>query len=182
MKQKIHGKIRCIAEKAVYSHPAKINQGGVRVDGFLGNASYLAVYLLFHFFFLLYLWLSEKADFKGISTSLAVGGFGYAIYYLWRISHAGVLHTNLGLVIFIASLVLSGGALYFRFSERISDKWRSIFAHIVYGAIATSYLVVLYFTATRGAILGLIGGVFAGALVLAFKSEDTRPRNVGAGV
>src|SRR3989344_5107438 len=41
---------------------AKINQGGVRVDGFLGNASYLAVYLLFPFFFFLYLWLSVKAD------------------------------------------------------------------------------------------------------------------------
>src|SRR3989344_4669967 len=37
------------------SGEATINQGGVRVDGSLGNATYLGTYLVFHFFFLLYL-------------------------------------------------------------------------------------------------------------------------------
>src|SRR3989344_7962750 len=41
------------------SGEAIINQGGWRVDGSLGKAIHLAAYLVFHFFLLLYLWLSE---------------------------------------------------------------------------------------------------------------------------
>ena len=41
-----------------------INQGGVRVDGTLGNATYLAIYMLFHIFLTFSLWskgIMEKA-------------------------------------------------------------------------------------------------------------------------
>ncbi|MDP2651223.1 MAG: O-antigen ligase family protein, partial [bacterium] len=80
----------------------RINQGGVRVDGTFGNATYLAVYMLFHIFIVtLFLWRERKN---------AVARWLYAILIL--------------------------GQLY-----------------------------ILYATATRGAILGLLGGLFIFALL-----------------
>jgi O-antigen ligase len=86
-----------------------INQGGVRVDGTFGNAIYLAVYMLFHFFI--------------------------AVLFMWR-SRANKTKVY------------------------------------VYGVLAISYLWILYFTATRGAILGLLGGLVVTALLNIKNKED----------
>ena len=93
-----------------------INQGGVRVDGTLGNAIYLAVYLLFHIFI--------------------------ALFYFFRT--------------------------------------KSLYRYI-YLLIIALELFILYFTATRGAILGLIGGLFITFfLILLFERErKTLRRNAG---
>jgi len=79
-----------------------INQGGVRVDGTLGNAIYLAVYMLFHIFI--------------------------AILFMWR-------------------------------------EWKNIGLRYVYGSLILLQVFILYYTATRGAILGLIGGLFVVAVL-----------------
>ncbi len=81
-----------------------IHQGGTRVDGTLGNATYLAAYLLFHLFFLIWFFL----------------------------------------------------------------RTQNRYARLSYGAIFILEAVILYFTATRGAILGVLGGlVVLGALLVA---------------
>jgi O-antigen ligase len=79
-----------------------INQGGVRVDGTLGNAIYLAVYMLFHIFI--------------------------ALLFLWQ-------------------------------------KWKSHSLRWIYGLLILSQITILYNTATRGAILGLVGGVLVMAIL-----------------
>ena len=79
-----------------------INQGGVRVDGTLGNAIYLAVYMLFHIFI--------------------------ALLFLWR-------------------------------------EWKNVALRWVYGLLILTQAFILYYTATRGAILGLIGGLFVVAVL-----------------
>lgn len=96
---------------------AVINQGGVRVDGKFGNATYLAVYMLFH--------------------------------------------------IFITAILLL--------------KWRGgVWMRYVYGAIIVLQVVILYHTATRGAILGLIGGILlAGILIALFERGRPVLRKVG---
>ena len=96
-----------------------INQGGVRVDGTLGNAIYLAVYMLFHIFI--------------------------AILYLWR--------------------------------ERnnVALKW-------VYGLLIFTQIFVLYYTATRGAILGLLGGVIVMAVLNIRNREDKSVRKAGVAI
>ncbi len=86
-----------------------INQGGVRVDATLGNATYLAVYMLFHLF------ITALAAFK------------------WGLR------------------------------SRMLQLW--------YGAAFFVQAVILYFTATRGTILGLIVGIFVTGLVLVFFSK-----------
>jgi len=86
-----------------------INQGGVRLDGTFGNATYLAVFLLFTFFFTAF------------------------------------------------SIVRA-----FKNTQRL---WYLI-------PIAILQLVVLYLTATRGAILGLIGGLIVAGIVIAWKEKE----------
>jgi O-antigen ligase len=84
-----------------------INQGGVRVDGTLGNASYLGIYMVFHIFF--------------------------------------------------ASLLFA----------RFKGLWQRVLLVVV----ALMDIVILYFTATRGAILGLLGGATVTFIFLVLKSE-----------
>jgi O-antigen ligase len=93
-----------------------INQGGARVDGTLGNASYLAVYMLVHIFIALFLW--------------------------WR------------------------------------SKSSSRYLYLILIALQTW---ILYFTATRGAILGLLGGLLLTAL-LNVRSQIPAMRKVSFSV
>ena len=100
-----------------------INQGGVRIDATFGNATYLAVYMLFHIFLTALLWAQSWNDAR--------------------------------------SKMLLG---------------------VTYGTIIALQSFVLLFTATRGAILGLVGGVFLSALlmiVLANKSKVAWRLSVG---
>ncbi|MEK7555844.1 MAG: O-antigen ligase family protein [Patescibacteria group bacterium] len=96
-----------------------INQGGVRLDATFGNATYLAVYMLFH--------------------------------------------------IFIAAL--------------LSVRTRFSLLRLVYGATMLLNVFILYHTATRGTILGLIGGVLLTALLIAlFERERPLFRKIAGGV
>jgi len=96
-----------------------INQGGVRIDATFGNATYLAVYVLFH--------------------------------------------------IFIALILLV------RREERL---W----LRFVYGGVILLNLFVLFNTATRGAILGFVGGALVTTFLFALFSKN-RPtlRKIAAG-
>ena len=86
-----------------------INQGGVRVDGTLGNAIYLAVYMLFHIFI--------------------------AFLFMWR-------------------------------------EWKNVALRWVYGLLILAQAFILYYTATRGAILGLLGGLLAVAVLNVRNKES----------
>lgn len=95
---------------------AEIHQGGVRLDGTLGNAAYLAVYMLFHVFIaLIYLSRTKKNSFL-----------------MW-----------------------------------------------VYSLLILGQVYILYLTATRGAILGLIGGVVIVSLLNIRNKESKNLRRVG---
>ncbi|MDP3958236.1 MAG: O-antigen ligase family protein [bacterium] len=96
-----------------------IHQGGVRLDATLGNATYLAAYMLFHAFITALLFAREAAGSK--------------------------------------------------------MRW-------VYGALIALQLFILYYTATRGAMLGLLGGgVVVAALAFFLNRGDRRVRKLAAG-
>ena len=97
-----------------------IHQGNSRLDATLGNATYLAVYMLFH--------------------------------------------------IFIAAM--------FALRETTGKTMR-----YVYGAVALLDLFILYHTATRGAILGFLGGAFITSALLIFWNRENRLiRNAAIGI
>ena len=103
-----------------------INQGGTRVDATFGNATYFAVYQIFHIFLLGFLLL--RPSLKSAKT----GGW-------W----------------------LRGSYLVLLFLD----------------------LFLLYKTATRGAILGLIGGVLLSGLLIAIFERDNRHlKKIGLGL
>ncbi|MSR71054.1 MAG: hypothetical protein EXS50_00060 [Candidatus Taylorbacteria bacterium] len=98
-----------------------INQGGVRLDATLGNAAYLAGYMLIHVFItFIMMWRHRKSG--------------------WAIS--------------------------------------------IYSALLICQLIIIYYTATRGAILGLVGGVICALTLYVFldffhfKSENKKLRRV----
>ena len=99
---------------------AVINQGGNRVDGRFGNATYLAIYALFH--------------------------------------------------IFITAILLA--------------RWRrGYFVRIIYILNIILQAVVLFFTATRGTILGLLGGALLTAiLIVIFERENKAWRRSSIGI
>jgi len=97
-----------------------INQGGVRLDATFGNATYLAVYALFH--------------------------------------------------VFISAILIS------RNKGQPFVKW-------LYGGIGLLNAIILYNTATRGAILGIIGGALLTALLIAiFEREKVVLRKISIGI
>jgi O-antigen ligase/cytochrome c-type biogenesis protein CcmH/NrfG len=87
----------------------EIHQGGVRLDATLGNASYLAIYMVFHIFLALFLFLREKN------------------WYKW-----------------------------------------------FYLPVAVLNLSILYHTATRGAILGLMGGLLLAVILIVLFSPSKK--------
>ena len=110
---------------------AEIHQGGVRLDASFGNATYLAVYMLFHIFIVAYLMLARDM-FLIVPT--------------------------------------------FRQEQQRLQKF------IIGGILMLVYLTILYHTATRGAILGLIAGVFVSALLIfLFQRGWTTLRKVSLG-
>lgn len=152
----------------------QINQGGLRVDGTLGNATYLAVYMLFNVFLAIFAYVRagghSKIDFK---------------YSYW-------ISTVLQFVL-LFSIVQNGAP---SLAEAISKFFQILFTfkifalmalpHVVvwgaqllpkkhietylprvwYGLVAVSSFVMLFYSATRGAILGIVGGLLLMGLCL----------------
>lgn len=106
-----------------------INQGGVRIDGTFGNATYLAVFMLFNFFITLLLMAWMQRDQRSTMKPL---------WYAW------------------------------------------------YSLALIFQLISLYHTATRGAILGLVGGLVLTALIVAIfgkkESSFSNARKISVGV
>ncbi len=98
----------------------KINQGDVRVDAYIGNAAYLAVYLLIHIFIAIFMFVGRKKK----------------DYVSWMYIGIAVLNT-----------------------------------------------IILYYSATRGSILGLGVGILVAALLIAiFEKERKILRKVSIGI
>lgn len=112
--------IMCLYGFAQLAGWATINQGGVRLDARLGNATYLAVYVLFHIFLIAYLMLSREM---------------------------------------------------FLFTPDNPKPRRNI---IIMGSILILFhTIILYHTATRGALLGLIGGIVIASLLIIILGKNT---------
>jgi O-antigen ligase len=154
---------------------AVINQGGTRLDGTLGNSAYLATYMVFHIFFLLYLWVSDKNRIKGISNAVAWGSVIYIVYYIYRLmlnddtfnyTRVGGYILLLGFLTVVKMIVIRNTQFYKRF-EHLS-------IHGLYAFFILAEGGILYYTATRGAILGLIGGISLSTLIIVFTERENK--------
>jgi O-antigen ligase/tetratricopeptide (TPR) repeat protein len=115
----VSGVILALYAFAQLSGNITINQGGWRLDGTLGNSAYMAIYMLFHVF--IAIWMFLRAE---------------------------------------------------------SNGWRA-----TYGALTLLFVFLLIQTATRGTILGMVGGLgVTTAYVALFSTQYPRVRKMSAGI
>mgnify|MGYP003393194266 CR=1 FL=1 len=168
-----------------------INQGGIRLDGTLGNAIYMAVYMLFHVFLALFLFARHmrigvedkmralKDMWMGIAIAVPVGAVLIGTPFLMRGMFASLAEAKgwliaYGIVIGGAFIAAAAWGIY-RNSTRLISMFYTV--SIVIAAIA------LYYTATRSATLGLLGGLLvAAAGILVFEREQKELRKAAFGI
>lgn len=153
-----------------------INQGGVRLDGTLGNATYLAVYMLFHIFFLVLLYFRERSSAWTLVEKLGVWFLSLAGVFMLLVSDFGsasLLSRDGGFLtnVYLLLPILSAGVAPF-FPKK----------YFIY-ALLTFEIFILYHTATRGAILGLIGGALLTTVLIAiFDRKEPKLRKISGAV
>ncbi len=160
-----------------------INQGGVRLDATLGNATYMGIYMLFNIFLLLMLFFRRT---KHFSREILLSYFVASIWFLLFLVQVGFSErvnmdkhmTILGIVSF--GVVVGAGYLWSR--REVMEK--QFVQYAISGIIFLVQVATLYYTATRGAILGLAGGLLLTAILIAFfEKRRKRLRKVAiAGV
>jgi O-antigen ligase/tetratricopeptide (TPR) repeat protein len=184
-----------------------IHQSGVRIDATFGNSTYLAIYMVFLIFFSLLL-LSDKEEHssKPIITSGFIGlglSFLFPFYhYFSRINEFYRIYShypsneelkassiffftgNLGMAIFWLSIVgLIALSVLWIYEKNFSVKTKALVRYGLYTLVFLSQIYVLYNTATRGAILGLIGGLFLTALIFLFLNKENKNlQNISIGM
>lgn len=182
-----------------------INQGSTRVDTTLGNATYLAVYMLFLSFITASIFLKKRKFAENIggvvySSAIGLGLFIFYSFYSYFGRANDIAATYSGKVpvdkkasfflgqsgehyhtyIFWASLVILGLLFYF-YSKRelIKDKTKNVIISLSYSAIIILQLTMLYFTASRGPVLGFVGGaILASILIAIFEKERPMVRKI----
>lgn len=102
-----------------------INQGGVRLDGTLGNSAYMAIYTLFLFFISLYMGIQSKTK----EWRIAYGAVAALLLFL--LIKTATRGTAIGLVI---GLVLGG--LYIALFERKKEIYRTIALGAIVAVVA----------------------------------------------
>ena len=150
-----------------------INQGGVRLDATFGNATYLAVYMLFHVFIAALLfaqqWGGQVADKTKTWTLIGVAGVLQVFAVLESFGN-GMLAQATGKA-WLALAVFSFMLWLYVWLRTRETRMLTLGA---LGALMLLQVVILLFTATRGAILGLVGGIFLSALLLVLFAHQSR--------
>ena len=181
-----------------------INQSSTRVDTTLGNATYLAIYMLFLSFITAFVFLRNRKfaeNIGGIVYSGAIG-LGLFIFYSFILTpeeriilppliaemclpiksfvFSGSIRRALPCIYFWASLVILGLLFYF-YSKRglLKDKTKNVLTSLCYSAIIILQVTMLYFTASRGPIIGFVGGaILASILIAIFEKERPKVRKI----
>lgn len=161
---------------------ATINQGSIRLDGTLGNSAYMATYMVFHIFFLFYLWISNGNKLKGIGDATLWGLIIFILYYLFNLATDGILFSKAGGFLLVFALLFGLKISWFRFS-RTFEKLQKTFTISLYLFLILAQIIILYHTATRGATLGFLGGVVISSFFVAFTNRGNKKiRNIAIGL
>lgn len=152
-----------------------------RMEGLIAHLHFLAYFVL-----LLAILKTEKLWERFFQTSLGVSAV-IGVYGLLQLAGKLAIHQSgvrldatLGNSTYLAVYMMFHIfiAVMFALRETTAKGMR-----YVYGAVALLDLFVLYHTATRGAILGLLGGALFTSMLLVFWKRDNRlVRNVSIGI
>jgi tetratricopeptide (TPR) repeat protein len=170
-----------------------IDQG--RPDGTLGNPTYLAVYLLFHVFFIVFYLVSRKPKVTKLIWSYLVGTTLFVPFYLAHISAQTVHAGNLGVALSVVSAFIAIAAATLLWTEWgkeylaalphkrvLSMNGDFVFALAGYGFLLALESIILSLTETRGAELALAFGALLIAVVFIIRKETEKPLRILAGI
>jgi O-antigen ligase/tetratricopeptide (TPR) repeat protein len=156
-----------------------INQGGVRVDATFGNATYLAIYTVFSIFIAGLFLLRRSDSYQNFKNGFLYLGFNVGFFFLMlpNLSVSALDKSASAPVYLWAFIGWIGVNLALYLTSFLKQE------KVMYGLLVVFNLFVLYYTATRGAILGLIGGVFVSGLLIAiFERNNKLMRRVAIGM
>ncbi len=149
-----------------------INQGGVRADATLGNATYLAIYIVLHIFIAL-IQAYKNVDKKMLSKTFwwFTGSTSFfSLIFLLILARGGF--SGDGKILFAGLLISAVAIACFVLAKFRSFTW-------LYGGLSVFYLFILYLTATRGAAVGLVGGLILATLIISiFAKNEKKLRKV----
>ncbi len=150
---------------------AVINQGGTRTDSVFGNSAYFAGFLLLCFFIALLLWSKKDFTLKNLSITLFSGSFLYLFVFLKYLSPIPkeMQKTGYGWMVFLVAFLSSLVLFLIRDSKNESLKKAFRLISLVIFCFLCVFLV--YKTQTRGAILGIFGGILSGSIFILFSKN-----------
>ena len=168
---------------------------GERIDATLGNATYLAVVMIFMIFFVLYYGVRERDQIKALLSSLGIGSGLFVGYTILVYSNTvSTIQRQLGggpipdqyapdfflgeahMTLFTMCLVVMGISAYlFATHDSYSENIRIWFHTSGYTLLGILFTFIMFNTRTRGAILGLLGGLSLTMLLIALFAR-ARPR------
>ena len=157
--------------ESIYSFWQKLGrlpsiQGGFRVEGTIGNPAYLAALLVLAIFFvfLLFIWREKEKFYEyGPAVGAALGIF---MLQLEKIIHRSSMSAAVISSVNEITLVLFIFGLTFAF---LKDFYRYIYLFL-----AAIFVWVVYLSATRGAVLALIGAAIIFSIGYLFFSGKER--------
>ncbi|MCI0542623.1 O-antigen ligase family protein, partial [bacterium] len=143
-----------------------------RMDG-LVNLLHLAVYFLIAGTMLTTkkIWDYFLNTTIGVSVVLSIHGLRQLVGMMEINTDAGRLDSTIGNAAHFGTYLLLHIFLTLFMLIRWEGKPKGRY---VYGAIALLHTIVLFFTATRSAMLGLLGGVFITTVLIAFLERDNK--------
>lgn len=158
----------------------ELTLSNARVDSTIGNAAYFATYLLFHIFFLLFISVSKGLQTRGLTDSIVVGSSGFVLWYMYHVADPNISSTKGGVALCLFALVIAIILAILRYVTKFDSRK---LAGFLYVALSLALTLLLYFTATRGSTLGLLGGIFISGLYLAWhERKNVRIRNASVAV
>ncbi len=139
------------------------SSGGSRLTGTIGNASYLAAYLIFNIFFLIYFLIRDKLFnlklffYSIIGADIVIVLFDIYQRYSAKLPAEASLFRQISAYprllwsLILIQVVVFGA--YFLRRNRLAAK-------TLIGALLVFELLILYWTETRGAVIGFLIGIF----------------------
>lgn len=165
----------------------QMSQGAGRIDGTFGNSAYMAVFLLFLSFVSLFYLAKRGADrlihlvwagFVGFGIFVVYPFYAYFSSYFEALNTYGKIPEGYPLKFFFGptnqwvfgiSIVFIAALLFVYIAmDKWKEKTREYTADGMYILLFIFQVYLLYHTATRGAILGMIGGLLLSALLVAW--------------
>ncbi len=169
-----------------------IRQGADRLDSTIGNAAYLAVYMLLNLGFAIYLYIQHKKPSLPLKkeigwSALSVVASALAVWFVFvqiseRVSITLSTHTS-SLFTIGFWMLLAAAIVYFvaygvsRLSKSKKYLWLIPFLSIIF-----LQFHIIFKSSTRGSIIGLILGIIVASIVYAWKAkEDVVGRRIAWG-